>query len=102
MRVDLEVPYSEKDQAKALGARWDPGRRTWYVVDQESLYPFLKWIPERLKAPHRQKPSDRMTTWSRLEMDREDSKKKKRREKARAKARAKALRRNNTQNDTRV
>lgn len=27
----LDVPYSEKDDAKALGARWDPGVKRWYA-----------------------------------------------------------------------
>lgn len=30
-RLYLNVPYSEKDQAKAVGARWDPTRRQWWV-----------------------------------------------------------------------
>ena len=29
-RVYLDVPYSEKDQAKQAGARWDPKARRWY------------------------------------------------------------------------
>ena len=29
--VDLSVPFSEKDEAKQLGARWNPERRIWYV-----------------------------------------------------------------------
>lgn len=29
-RVYLDVPYAEKDQAKALGARWDPQSRRWF------------------------------------------------------------------------
>lgn len=29
-RVWLDVPYSQKDQAKALGARWDAQARRWY------------------------------------------------------------------------
>ena len=29
-RTYLDVPYSEKDQAKALGARWDNAARRWY------------------------------------------------------------------------
>ena len=28
MRVNLIVPYDEKDQAKALGARWDGIKKT--------------------------------------------------------------------------
>lgn len=29
-RAYLDVPYAEKDQAKAIGARWDPQARRWY------------------------------------------------------------------------
>lgn len=29
-RAWLDVPFSEKDQAKALGARWDPVAKRWY------------------------------------------------------------------------
>jgi hypothetical protein len=29
-RAYLDVPYAEKDAAKALGARWDPKARRWY------------------------------------------------------------------------
>ena len=31
-RIDLRVPYSEKDEAKALGARWDAGSKRWYTL----------------------------------------------------------------------
>ncbi|MDN5750607.1 MAG: DUF5710 domain-containing protein, partial [Pseudonocardia sp.] len=30
-RVYLEVSYSEREQAKALGARWDPAARRWWA-----------------------------------------------------------------------
>jgi Domain of unknown function (DUF5710) len=30
-RYWLDVPYSEKDEAKALGARWDADERRWYA-----------------------------------------------------------------------
>ncbi|ANY06370.1 DUF5710 domain-containing protein [Pseudonocardia sp. HH130630-07] len=29
-RAWLDVPYGDKDQAKAHGARWDPGARRWF------------------------------------------------------------------------
>src|SRR5690349_15635188 len=32
-RVWLDVPYSEKDEAKRLGARWDPASRRWYAPE---------------------------------------------------------------------
>ena len=42
--VFLTVPYAEKDAAKALGARWNPTRRRWYVPDGAATEPFAKWI----------------------------------------------------------
>ena len=30
-RVDLLVPFVEKEDAKALGARWDKDRKVWYA-----------------------------------------------------------------------
>lgn len=55
MRIWLKVPYEAKDQAKKLGARWDVARRTWYVDDPEDVKPFMQWIDERLKQPHKRK-----------------------------------------------
>ena len=31
--VWLNVPYAQKDRAKALGARWNPGEKSWYVPE---------------------------------------------------------------------
>ena len=45
-RIDLNVPFSEKDEAKQLGARWDGEMRTWYIPDGKSSMPFKKWLPE--------------------------------------------------------
>jgi len=45
MRINLNCPYAEKDEAKSLGARWDAGRKVWYIEDVEDLMPFSKWIP---------------------------------------------------------
>lgn len=44
MRTNLQVPFAEKDEAKALGARWDPGRRTWYVQNVTDMGPFARWM----------------------------------------------------------
>lgn len=41
----LNVPFKEKDKAKALGARWDVGARKWYVPDGKELAPFNAWLP---------------------------------------------------------
>lgn len=41
----LITSYKEKDQVKALGARWDAGRRQWYVPVGLDLAPFAAWLP---------------------------------------------------------
>lgn len=46
MRVDLKVPFAEKDAAKAAGARWDVNRKVWYVIDPPDLNKFARWVPE--------------------------------------------------------
>ncbi len=42
--IILKVPYAEKDQAKALGARWNKERKVWYVPDGAAATPFERWI----------------------------------------------------------
>ena len=39
----LKVPYAEKDEAKALGARWNAQRKAWYVPDDTDAAPFERW-----------------------------------------------------------
>ena len=53
MRVDLEVPFAEKDEAKRLGARWDLARKVWYVVNVEDLTPFSRWFKTLHRLPHK-------------------------------------------------
>ena len=48
MRVNLKVPFAEKDEAKKLGARWDAARKIWFVDNQGDLAPFSRWSP----TPH--------------------------------------------------
>jgi len=36
-RVYLQVAYAEKDEAKRLGAHWDPARTSWYVLATNAL-----------------------------------------------------------------
>ena len=48
MRMNLRVPFAEKDQAKKLGARWDAGRKVWYVEGHADLAAFSRWSP----TPH--------------------------------------------------
>ena len=41
----LDVPYNEKDGAKALGARWDAGSKKWYAPTQKIKDKCKKWWP---------------------------------------------------------
>ena len=42
-KIWLDVPYAEKDEAKAHGARWDPGAKRWYAP-KPKLAALGKWL----------------------------------------------------------
>ena len=42
--ISLKVPFNEKDQAKALGARWNAESKQWYVPQGVESAPFEKWF----------------------------------------------------------
>lgn len=44
-RLYLVVPLDEKDEAKALGARWDAALKLWYVPAHTYSGGLLKWRP---------------------------------------------------------
>jgi hypothetical protein len=48
MKTYLEVPFAQKDRAKALGARFDMSRKKWYCPDGVDLMKFKQWIPKDL------------------------------------------------------
>lgn len=39
----IAVPYQEKDEAKALGARWDQNQRSWYIPEGVNPALFSRW-----------------------------------------------------------
>lgn len=41
--IILKVPFAEKEKAKALGARWNSERKSWYVPDGKDIAPFKQW-----------------------------------------------------------
>jgi putative DNA primase/helicase len=53
-KVYLAVPYDDKDEAKALGAKWDGERKSWYAPGPEAARKLSKWLPlpktPRIKA----------------------------------------------------
>lgn len=48
MRINLIVPFEEKDLAKRRGAFWDIEERIWYIENHPRIELFMKWMPERL------------------------------------------------------
>lgn len=45
-RTYLNVPFSQKDEVKCLGALWDVTRKKWYVPDGVSERLFEKWLEQ--------------------------------------------------------
>lgn len=48
--IKLSVSREEKDDAKALGAKWSAKQKTWYILDGTDLQPFYKWLPKEKKV----------------------------------------------------
>ena len=46
MKIQLNVDYSEKDEAKVLGAQWDSMNKKWYLWDYKKIDSLKKWIPD--------------------------------------------------------
>lgn len=42
----LTVPWADKDQAKALGAKWDATRCSWYIPADTDMGKFKQWSPK--------------------------------------------------------
>lgn len=43
--IVLKVPFHEKDEAKALGAKWNPDIKAWFITSKDDKLDFDKWIP---------------------------------------------------------
>lgn len=58
-KVYLQVPFKEKDQARALGARWERETKSWVALPGTDLGPLAGWIPEKeLVADQTLRPQD--------------------------------------------
>ncbi|WP_096704151.1 zincin-like metallopeptidase domain-containing protein [Magnetospirillum sp. 15-1] len=42
-RIYIAVPYAEKDEAKAAGAKWDRAGKSWYIPEGTDPAAFTKW-----------------------------------------------------------
>lgn len=44
----LAVPYGERQQASAMGARWDKAAKSWFIGQGDDLEKFKRWDPEHV------------------------------------------------------
>ncbi|EDA7616284.1 toprim domain-containing protein, partial [Salmonella enterica subsp. enterica serovar Typhimurium] len=47
-RQDLAVPYKDRAEAKAAGAKWDKEKKTWYAEAGADMQKLAKWKPENV------------------------------------------------------
>lgn len=45
-KIYLNVPFAQKDEAKALGARWDAIKKKWFVPADKDITLFARWQAE--------------------------------------------------------
>ncbi len=45
LRIDLNVPDDEYEQARKLGAHWDAVEQIWYIDNSIDPTPFMNWLP---------------------------------------------------------
>lgn len=45
-KIYLDVPFAQKDEAKALGARWDAVKKKWYATATKDIALFARWQTE--------------------------------------------------------
>ncbi|MDD4275337.1 MAG: DUF5710 domain-containing protein, partial [Desulfobacter postgatei] len=43
-KLYINVPFKEKDEAKALGAKWDKQEKSWFIEPGTDQAPFQKWL----------------------------------------------------------
>jgi hypothetical protein len=44
-RINLTVPFADKDQAKSLGAKWDANLKRWYIDADADMGKYRRWLP---------------------------------------------------------
>ena len=57
-RTYLSVPFAEKDQAKAAGAKWDRTRKSWFAPESVDLAQFEKWKLKNQPMPEKKPDLD--------------------------------------------
>jgi len=59
----LNVPFSQKDAAKVLGAKWDAGKKKWYAPSGLDISLFEKWNQDAaILSPQKSKTKSALGT----------------------------------------
>lgn len=53
-RTYLYVPFEERAEARALGARWDFQRKCWYIGALQDPGPYRRWLDDRTAESSRE------------------------------------------------
>lgn len=61
MRYYLVVPFANKDEAKALGARWDGEKKKWYAPTGDVFEKTKRWA--QLQSPMLQSTTEGADKW---------------------------------------
>jgi len=41
--IYLNIPYADKEEAKALGCKWNPKRKKWFIENPTDITLYQKW-----------------------------------------------------------
>lgn len=52
-RVYFNIPFSQKDDAKGFGMRWDASLKLWYAIDGSNLDMCLSYFDKPYHKPFR-------------------------------------------------
>lgn len=55
-RLYLNVSFKEKEEAKALGAKWDRQEKSWYIPADADTTPFANWLKKEEETMHAPEP----------------------------------------------
>ncbi len=58
----LDVPFADKDAAKAAGAKWDGREKRWYAPKGADLDLVRAWLPAGMRPPESEQEADREKT----------------------------------------
>ena len=58
----INVPFAQKDTAKALGAKWDASMKKWYVPADKDSAVFAQWSPQASALTGTEIPTSKPTS----------------------------------------